>query len=371
MGSHPSVQHRSPCRFEPRRRFDRKREFAKKYSEWYRETEANPLSNDLFFPSPLEIGGPAPGETGVFLQGHVVTATGEAPPERVRIMLECEGISIPQGYTYKKGYFRFSPTPEALGLFGDLAICVLYGEVPGYRSDRLGLLGGKSSGQAGNYVGQIVLESLEGIVGRMVSKTTLVAPKAARQAHGKGMRALQARIPNYKRAADQLDRAVEIYPEFAAAWLALGEARIGLGDEAGAMRAFAGSSEADPNFLPPYDHAMRMAFDQQEWNTLQSLTDRYLLLSPKSARALLMGAVAAVNLDDLPRAKSLASSILALGEANDWPLTYFLLAKIHERRAEFKLASEYYRSFLCLSPNAATARQIEKRLAEWEVLQVI
>ena len=344
---------------------------SKKYNEWYRESEANPESNDIFFPSPLGLDSPAPGQTGVFLQGHVVTVHGEAPPERVRIMLECEGVSIPQAYTYKRGYFRFSPRAESLGTFTDLSICVLYGEAPGYRSDRLRLVAPRTSGQAGNYVGQIVLESIDGALGHTVSSTTASAPKASRQAYDKGMRILQAKNPNYRKAVGHFDRAVEIYPEFAAAWLALGEARLGLADEAGAGQAFARSSQVDPDFLPPYEYTMKIALDRREWTKLESLTDHYLALSPKSAKVLLMGAMAAVNLDNLSKANSLAGSILAMGEANDWPLTYFLMAKVHERRLEFKMAAEYYRAFLCLSPKSETTRQIETRLTEWEALQVI
>ena len=344
---------------------------SKKYSEWYRESEANPDGNDIFFPSPLGLDSPAPGATGLFLQGHIVTATGEAPPERVRIMLECEGISIPQAHTYKRGYFRFSPRAESLGVFTDLSICVLYGEAPGYRSGRLRLLAPRTSGQAGNYVGQIVMESIDGVLGHTVSMTTASAPGNSRQAYDKGMRFLQAKTPNYKKAIGHFDRAVEIYPEFAAAWLALGEARLGLGDEASAGQAFARSSEVDPKFLPPYDYTMKIALNRKEWAQLESLTDRYLELSPKSAEARLMGTIAAVNLDNLAKANALASSILAMGEANDWPLTYFLMAKVHERRAEFKMAAEYYRAYLCLSPNSETARQIQTRLSEWEALQVI
>ena len=343
----------------------------KKFSEWYRESEANPESNDLFFPSPLGLDSPAPGTTGLFLQGHVVTASGEPAPERVLIMLECEGIAIRQAYTYKRGYFRFSPTAESLGLFSDLSICVLYGEAPGYRSDRLRLMAPRTGGQAGNYVGQIVMESIDGVLGHTVSMTTASAPGNSRQAYDKGMRLLQAKNPNYKKAIGHFDRAVEIYPGFAAAWLALGEARLGSGDEAGAGQAFARSLEADPKFLPPYDYTMKIALDRREWAKLEGLTDRYVELSPKSAEARLMGTIAAVNLDNLPKANALASSILAMGEGTDWPLTYFLMAKIHERRAEFKMAAEYYRAFLCLSPNSETASQIEKRLSEWEALQVI
>ena len=311
---------------------------SKKYNEWYRESEANPEANDIFFPSPLGLDSPAPGQTGPSsFRGTWVTTHGGAPPERVRIMLECEGVSIPQAYTYKRGYFRFSPRAESLGVFTDLSICVVYGEAPGYRSDRLRLVAPRTSGQAGNYVGQIVLESIDGVLGHTVSSTTASAPKASRQAYDKGMRVLQAKNPNFRKAVGHFDRAVEIYPEFAAAWLALGEARLGLADEAGAGQAFARSSEVDPNFLPPYEYTMKIALDRKEWTKLEALTDHYLALSPKSAKVLLMGAMAAVNLDNLSKANSLAGSILAMGEANDWPLTYFLMAKVHERRTEFKM----------------------------------
>jgi predicted TPR repeat methyltransferase len=58
-------------------------------------------------------------------------------------------------------------------------------------------------------------------------------------------------------AADLLAQAVEIAPQFASGWFALGELREGLGDHAGARAAFARAQAADPDDV--HGAALRLA----------------------------------------------------------------------------------------------------------------
>ena len=330
--------------------------------------------------------------TSIYLYGRVVTNAGEPPPEQVVIKLDCGTRSTPQDYTDKKGRFSFQPNGNQSVIFTDasvsggslggrnsglttgssggrnLSYCHLVAELPGYRSDRLSL-GMVRMGS--NDVGLIVLHRLEGLIGDTVSLTTLAAPASAQKAYRKGVKALRKIRPNLRQAARHLERAVEVYPEYATAWAALGEARMGLEDDVGARAAYIRSTEVDPNFLLPYDPLIDLALAQMDWTEVASLTERYLELSPGSARARFLAALAAANQNDLPRAESLVESMKEFNEKDEWPLSYIIMAAIHESRAEWEQAASEYRAYIDLAQDQDTVETAKRRLHEWEMLEVI
>ena len=79
-------------------------------------------------------------------------------------------------------------------------------------------------------VGALVLHRLDGVSGSAFSPTTLSAPRAATSAFHKGVEALLEEDSKHKQAIRHLEKAVRLYPQFAAAWWALGQARAGIDD---------------------------------------------------------------------------------------------------------------------------------------------
>lgn len=330
--------------------------------------------------------------TPIYLYGRVVTDGGEAPPERVVIKLNCGTRSMPQGYTDRKGQFSFQPgrNPHMLadasvsyagrggvmsqglttGPSGSatLSHCHLEAELAGYRSDRLQL---PMLRMGSTDVGLIVLHRLEGLIGDTVSITTLAAPANAKKAYQKGIKALRKMNPNREQAVRHLERAVQAYPKYAPAWLALGEARMGLDDAEGARQAYTRSIEADPKFLLPYQPMMQMALDQNDWADVESLAASYLKLSPRSSKFRFLSALAAASLRDLSRAESILQSMGELNEKDDWPLSYVIMAMVHEGRAEWEQAADEYTAYIGLSLDDRTVGMAKRRLYEWEMLQVI
>ena len=128
-------------------------------------------------------------------------------------------------------YFSGTPTGEL-----DLRGCELRASMPGMRSStiQLGVRGALSDTD----VGVIVLNRLDPTDGTTVSLNSLAAPKKARDAYAKAKKELAKEKGNPSKAAKELQKAVKIFPEFASAWELLGEARLALGDEAGAREAF-------------------------------------------------------------------------------------------------------------------------------------
>ena len=330
--------------------------------------------------------------TPVYLHGRVVTDAGEPPPERVIVKLNCGARSTPQDYTDRKGRFSFQPGGNQSLMFSDASVnstrgagrssgltvgstgggnlshCHLEAELPGYRSDRLSL---GMFRMGSNDVGLIVVHRLEGLIGDTISVTTLAAPTSAQKAYRKGLKALRKVRPNREEAIRHLERAVEVYPEYATAWTALGEARRGLEDGDGARMAYTRAMEADPKFLLPYEPLMDLALNRMDWTDLESLAERYLKLSPRSARARFLSALAAANRYDLPRAGSFVEALEESNEKDEWPLSYVIMAAVHESRAEWERAASEYRAYIDLAQDQTTVEMAKRRLHEWEMLRII
>ena len=83
-----------------------------------------------------------------------------------------------------------------------------------------------------------------------VSLTALQAPPEAQKAWEKGIKALENK--KWTQAEKELRRAVTIYPEYASAWSALGEALGELSRPAEARDAWGRAIQADPNYVKPY-----------------------------------------------------------------------------------------------------------------------
>ena len=221
-------------------------------------------------------------------------------------------------------------------------------------------------------VGTIVLSPIEGASGDPVSFTTLTAPKKARKAYEKAARALRSvEEPNYAKAVPLLERAVELHPEFAAAWEALGRARLGLGDTASAREALERSIEIDDRFLKPYPPLIEMAVADKNWTQLEALTDRYLAMSPGSMQFRVYNSFAALETGNLSKAELMVEMIENAGEMDNWPLSYLVLAEVHTARGEFKQAATLYETYLGAFPNDQYSEQVKRTLYDWSELQII
>lgn len=333
----------------------------------------------------------------IYLYGRVVTDGGEPPPERVLVRMDCGSGSMPQDYTDAKGRFSFVPSsnqplatidasisdartfgsrggfsPGALGSRSGsfrLSGCALHAELSGYRSDQVPLR--DIRGLGGNNVGLIVLHRLDGLLGTTVSATSLTAPKAAAKSYQRGLRELRRKDPRYRRSIAHLEKAVDAYPEFAAAWSALGEAWRGVGDTASARQAFRRALESDPRFLRPYEELIEMAGRRKDWPALEALGGDYLALVPNAPKVRLMVAAAALSQGKIDRAEEMAQGIAARNGADQWPVSHSILGLVHESRGDFSNAAERYRAYLRSAPDASDAEQVRKKLYEWEALRVI
>ena len=184
----------------------------------------------------------------LYLQGRVVTDTGEVPREPAVVKMRCGGRSVPQGPDRPQGEIQH-PTGGGYVAISDR--CQRSGwKGVGHRArawerehkrEELRVAGRPSrvsvpsisrldhAPSFGIYqVGTIVLYGHKGVTGETVSATTLMAPSSASKAYHKGLKALHIENPNYTLSIKHLQRAVAEYPDYAAAWASLAGSAHGI-----------------------------------------------------------------------------------------------------------------------------------------------
>ncbi len=326
----------------------------------------------------------------LYLSGKVTLPDGSPPPEPAIVRLYCPGGWQPQAYTAKDGSFNFPvggaqqarirdssrtlpDTPVGASgpdrSFVSLTGCELRAYLPGYTSSKIDL--GRRSVFESPEVGTLILRPAGPTGDPLVSVKTLAAPKKAQNAFRKAQEQLSKQRPDAARAARELEKAVEEYPQFAEAWNLLGETRIRLSDLSGARAAFEKAIEADPEFLPPYVMLALMELQQNNMRGAAQFADRAVALAPDHAEANYYRAVAHSELGNLAAAEESIRRVQSGVEADRYPRTHFLLGNIHLQRGDVTAAAEAFRRYLELEPNSRAAAAVRRQLADWKAAGVL
>src|SRR5580704_10240832 len=202
-----------------------------------------------------------PGVDATTLTGKVTMEDGSAPPGPVVIQRFCaDGTIFAEASTDQKGHFsadlssRYhegaSTASSRSSATNPLVGCKLRAVLGGYNSDEYDLARSKLA--SSNDVGKIVLHKREGAAGFATSETTQGAPKDARKNFDKG-RELELQKGRLEDAQKSLEKAVAIYPQFAAAWNELGMMYGQLGKLTEARNAYRSAIAADARYVPPID----------------------------------------------------------------------------------------------------------------------
>src|SRR5579862_315571 len=332
----------------------------------------------------------------LYLTGKVMLDDGTPPPEPVTIERVCNGTPRAQGYTDQKGRFSFqigqtsgvlqdaseggpnfpgatqrSPSsifsginqPTRMGA-SDVRLdnCDLRGVLAGFRSDNV-ILDGRHLLDDPD-VGTITLHRLGNVEGSAISMTSLQAPPAARKAYDKARQLLRKEKP--AEAAKELQKAVGIYPKYAAAWYQLGRIRQQNGDVAGARQSFASAMAADAKFISPYLPLIELAAKSENWAELADTAARLIKLDAVDyPSAYFYHAIATLNLGQIEEAEKSARAGEKLDIQHQSPKLEQVLAMILARKKDYAGAIEHLRSYLLFASEAEDATQMRKMLDEW------
>ena len=338
----------------------------------------------------------------LFISGKVLMEDGTPPPESIAIQLVCRGMPRTVAFTGPKGSFsadlnnrmnsamfadasqpygggfddmnRGSGTTssQGRGAFGmggnglterDLMGCDLQAYLPGFRSDVEHLASRHSMDNPD--IGTLVLRRMANVEGLTISMTSALAPKDAKKAFEKARN--EEKKQKWANAQGELEKAVSMYPKYAAAWHELGNVQLAQKDNEAARKSYAQALEADSKFVSPYLQLAIMAARDQKWEEVATDTDRLLRLNPVDfPQAWLYNALANYYLQKMDVAEKSARDGISHDPNHRYPKMHHLLGVLLAQKQDFTASAENLRAYLKYSPQATDADLVKKQLAEIE-----
>jgi Tfp pilus assembly protein PilF len=327
----------------------------------------------------------------IFVSGKVMLKGGGALPEPVPIERVCNGTVRREGYADTKGQFEFQLgmnltfqdasendsriTPTSQSRTGsstnlkslELNGCELRAVLAGYQSSVVMLR--VPGGDSWQYeVGTIFLTRIGNAPGTTISVTSMAAPKDAMHAYEKAQK-LQAQKP--AEAEKELNKAVKIYPQFAAAWTLLGDMHRESNNFEGARNDYAQAIAADPQFVNPNYGLALIAAQEKKWDDAVRFTDQVIKLNSAAyPTAYFLNAAANYNLQKFAPAEESAKKFKLLDTQHNHPDVCLLLSYIYSGRQDYAGAAREIREYLVIAPNAPDVESLKNDAKRFEDLSV-
>lgn len=309
----------------------------------------------------------------VRISGKVSLEDGNPPPYTVVIERLCDGVHA-EGYTDAKGVFNVDlgrdiiQDPLAVRTSMEMPAsepdrpfvnCQIRANLPGYRSDLVDMANAKPAGHP--YLGTIVLHFVAKVEGHIVSITSLEAPKDAKKAFDRAQDF--ARKSEQDKAVKDYQKAVQIYPEYAAAWYELGRLQLAKRQFSDAHQSFDAAMKADAKFLSPLLPLAALASQGQNWPELAEVTGRLLQLDAFDyPEAHYFNAVANYGLKKMEVAEKSAREAERLDLQHRYPDVFRLMASVLVARDQIPSACEQLSSYLKYFPNDPDASTVREQL---------
>jgi tetratricopeptide (TPR) repeat protein len=318
----------------------------------------------------------------VYLRGKVVTSDGTPFDGTPLIQSVCRGQVRNETHADVHGDFSFQfgdqlssmseaafgadtsidPRPFKRSAPNNPEDCELQASLSGYLSETISL-SGRINGSENVDVGRIVLHRRSDAEDFTVSATTAAAPGGARKAFHKGQE--QENGGQLDEAIKSFEKAVRLYPKFAAAWFELGNVQKMQNDFTAARTSFAASVAADDKYINPYRGLMQLAVHDQNWQEVVATSERLIALNPATfADAWFVNGVGHFYLQHFADAEKSARRGLAIDGSHRVPKLEYLLGMILVRNNNYPEAAQHFQAYLHLVSKAADIAEAQKQLAE-------
>ena len=321
------------------------------------------------------------GRTGDYLVGKVAVAGGELPWDAIPVTVSCSGKTSYTADTDAKGRFLIAPVnPATTGVANSTPAnipggvdakpklaaafmgCTVEAALPGFDSSTLTIANRNLLDTPD--IGTITLSREEGSAGTAVSNTTASAPKDAGKAFEKARTEWLDKKPD--RAQKDLEKAVQIYPQFAEAWYQLGKIQE-TANSPDAANSFSKAAAADPKFSLPYEHLARLSVKAAKWQDVADATAHELQLNPRGTPEIwYYQALANYQLGKKDVAEASAVKALSLDPLHTQPNTEQLLAVILANKGDYAGALQHLRNCLTYLPAGPAADIVKKQIAQLE-----
>lgn len=312
------------------------------------------------------------GKAGGVLLGKLALEGEPLPWEPVLVAVDCNGSVVNLTQTDLQGRFVITfvdshgveriPPDAQRQMETKYEGCVVRGQLTGFRSSAVTIAIKHLRDDPD--LGTLTLFP-EGRGGGMeVSVTTKSAPpnamKSFEKARGDWL------DQNVDGAQRNLQKAVDIYPSFAEAWVQLGKLRA-TADPQGAKEDFSKALAADPNFILPYEQLAALALKQQQWQEAVANTTKALSLDPQGTPQLwYYNALGQYQLGKLDVARTSAARVLTIDPRHTVPNAEQLLAVVLARTADYAGALQHLKSCLTYTPSGPAADLLKQQIAQLE-----
>ncbi len=212
-------------------------------------------------------------------------------------------------------------------------------------------------------------KQLEAILGPSPSATTAEAPLPALRAYKKAYETLASENPNFPRAIEYLDAATKEYEGFAVAWNVLGYSREKTGDFGGAIEAYEKAVEADGDYINPLSHAVRLDVRASRWNKALEGADALIAKAHERTDGHFYRATALFNLGKPQEAEHAVRRVVTASDVGRYAQAYQLLGLIHASEGRFSEATQAYRDYLSVRPEAADKTQVAEQIRIWATVR--
>jgi tetratricopeptide (TPR) repeat protein len=197
----------------------------------------------------------------------------------------------------------------------------------------------------------------------MIGAATLKVPGKAKGEYRKGCSDLKDK--KLASAEDHLRKAVQEYPQYAAAWTLLGQ----ILDEGNrieeARTACSQASGADSSYVPAYLCLADVAAHLHEWHQTLDQANRALALDPvQNLYGNFYSAMAQFHLSNLPTAEKNVLETIDADHLHRVPQAHLLLAQIYEAKHDLYGVSVQLRAYLKLAPTSPDSAAVRKSLAD-------
>ena len=315
------------------------------------------------------------GRAGSYYGGAVKVSGGALPWDPILVNVVCSGETKYTTVTDPKGNFLISPKPgdataaapsgpgDAQNKFAAQYVgCDVKAALTGYDSSSITIAQRNLTDDPN--VGVITLKPAENAAASSTSPTTAAAPKDAVKAYEKARSEWAENKPD--KAQKDLQKAVQIDPQFAEAWYQLGKLQE-VQKSPDAVNSFQKAVAADPKFVPPYEHLVSTEAQAEKWQDVLDNTNKELQLNPAgSPRLFYYNAVANMKLGKTDAAEDSVKKAIAADPNHTEPNAEQLYAVILANKQDLPGALEHLRVAAKYLPPGPNADLVKKQIAQLE-----
>jgi Tfp pilus assembly protein PilF len=205
------------------------------------------------------------------------------------------------------------------------------------------------------------LPPVQGIHSPTVSVTRLEVPEKARHEYEKACS--EVRHQKYPEAEGHLQKAIDVYSGYTAAWVLMGQVQEQQHETYEANESCSRAIRIDDTYAPSYLCVAFLAAAEQKWNDLEEVTRHLLQLHPINASvAYYYNALAWLRLNRLSSAETSALRGVQDNEKVHQPELHLLLAQIYEKKGDRTSEISQLHEYLKRDPHGDQAAEVTSLL---------